>query len=90
METITLNDKTVISNVETIQAVVGLWIHIYGEMTISEAFTLFSDSSKTTRIESDKTDPHRPTDITVYEGYTKLFMLKQEEDGEIVIGLHEV
>ena len=90
METLILNDGTTISNVETMTAVVGLWIHIFRGMNLSEAFVLFSDQSKTSRIVSDKTEPHRPDDNTVYEGYTKLFMIKQEDDGEIVIGLHEV
>lgn len=90
MEMITLNDGTTVSNVETMTAVVGLWIHVFGGMDLAEAFSLFSDQSKTARIVSDKTEPHKPDENTVYEGYTNLFMLKQEEDGEIVIGLHEV
>ena len=90
METITLNDGTTVSNVETMTAVVGLWIHIFSGMELAEAFSLFSDQEKTIRIESDKTEPHRPDEKTVYEGYTALFMMKQEEDGEIVIGLHKV
>lgn len=89
METLTMNDGTVILNAETMTAVVGLWIHIFSGMNLPEAFSLFSDQSKTTRIESDKTEPHRPDERTVYEGYTSLFMMKQEENGEIVIGLHK-
>lgn len=89
METLIMNDGTVVSNTATMTAVVGLWIHIFSGMNLPEAFRLFSDQSKTTRIESDKTEPHRPDERTVYEGYTSLFMMKQEENGEIVIGLHK-
>lgn len=89
MEMITLNDGTTVANVETMTAVVGLWIHVFGTIDLAEAFNLFADPSKTVRIVSDKTEPHRPDGNTVYEGYTKLFMLKSEDDGEIVIGLHK-
>ena len=89
METITLNDGTVVNNAVTIGAIPGLWIHIQNGLTLAEAFSLFSDPEKTAVITSDKSEPNRPREGTVYEGYTDLFMLKREDDGTIVIGLHK-
>ena len=89
METITLNDGTVINDAVTIGAVPGLWIHIPNGFTIAKAYKLFSVKNKTSVITSDKSEPSRPREGTVYEGYTDLFMLKREDDGTIVIGLHK-
>ena len=89
METIRLNDGTVIQNVLTIEAIVGLWVHIQGGLSFSEAYELFSDPDATSVITSDKREPHRPEEDTVYEGYTDLYMLKREDDGMIVVGLHK-
>ena len=79
METITLADGTVIRNAQTIGAVVGLWVHVYQGLTLNEAFSLFSDPAKTAT-------PEAPT---VFEGYTDLFMIKREDTGMIMIGLHK-
>ena len=89
METITLNDGTVINDAVTIGAIPGLWVHIQNGLTLAEAFTLFSDPEKTSVITSDKSEPNKPNEGTVYEGYTDLFMLKREDDGMIVVGLHK-
>ena len=87
---LTLNDGTVIQNADTILAVVGLWIHISSGFTLSEAFSLFSDPEKTRRIVTDKVEPHKPDDPITYEGYTNLFSIRAEDDGDIVVGLKEV
>ena len=89
METITLNDGTVLTDATTIGALPGLWVHIQKGLTFAEAFALFSDPKKTAVITSDKSEPNRPGEGTVYEGYTDLYMLKREDDGMIVIGLHK-
>ena len=89
METITLNDGTIVNDAVTIGAIPGLWIHIQKGLTLSEAFKLFSAPKKTAKITSDKSEPNKPGEGTVYEGYTDLFMLKREDDGTIVIGLHK-
>ena len=88
METLTLNDGTVITNAISIRAVVGLWIHLNG-YTMQEAFSLFSDPSKTERITTDKTEPDRPDEPIIYEGYTDLFSIRIDDEGEIVVGLKE-
>ena len=90
METITLNDGTVISNVDSIEAIVGLWLHIHSGVNFSGAYQLFSDPMRTAVITSDRTTPAKPDDNTVYEGYTDLYMLKREDNGVIVVGLHKV
>ena len=87
MEILTLNDGTVIRNADTILAVVGLWIHIRSGLTLFEAFSIFSDTGKTSRIVSNKVEPHKPDDPITYEGYTNLFSIKAEDDGTIVVGL---
>lgn len=89
METITLNDGTVINDAVTIGAIPGLWVHIQKGLTLAEAFALFSDPEKTAVIASDRSEPNRPNEGTVYEGYTDLYMLKREDDGMIVVGLHK-
>lgn len=89
METITLNDGTVLHDAITIGAIPGLWVHIQKGLSLAEAFTLFSATELTAVITSDKSEPNRPGKGTVYEGYTDLFMLKREDDGTIVIGLHK-
>lgn len=89
METITLNDGTILHDAITIGAIPGLWVHITKGLTLAEAFELFSDPQLTAVITSDKSEPNRPGEGTVYEGYTDLYMLKREDDGTIVIGLHK-
>ena len=89
MEQLILNDGTVVNDAITIGAIPGLWIHIQKGYTLSEAFTLFSDPEITAVITSDKSEPHKPGEKTVYEGYTDLFMLKREDDGMIIVGLHK-
>lgn len=90
METLTLNDGTVVENAITIKAYIGLWVHLMGGYSFSEAYNMFSDPEKTIKIVSDKTEPHTPTQPTVYDGFTDLFSIRREDDGEIVIGLREV
>ena len=90
METLTLNDGTVVENAITIKAYIGLWIHLMTGYSFSEAYSMFSDPEKTIKIVSDKTEPHTPTQPTVYDGFTDLFSIRREDDGEIVIGLQEV
>ena len=88
-ETLVLNDGTIIQNAETVQSVVvGLWIHINNGMTFDQVYNLFSDPDKTEVITSDKTTPMRPNGNTVYEGFSDLYMIKRENDGKIIIGLH--
>jgi hypothetical protein len=89
METLTLNDGTVVHDAVTIGALPGLWVHITKGYTLPEAYTLFSNPEITAVITSDKSDPRKPDEGTVYEGYTDLYMLKREDDGTIVIGLHK-
>ena len=90
METLTLNDGTIVRNALTFDAVVGLWIHVSSGMSLSEAFTVFSDPDKTKKIVTDITLPHRPNEPITYTGYTNLVMVKKEEDsGEIIIQLQK-
>lgn len=90
METLTMNDGTVIKNADTFRAVVGLWVHIRSGFSINDAFVLFSDPAKTSRIVTDKVEPYKPDEPITYEGFTNLFSIRQDDDGEIVIGLKEV
>ena len=87
METITLNDGTVITNAVTILAYVGLWVHLLSGYTLEDAYRLFSDPENTARIVTDKFEPSKPDEQITYEGYTGLFCIREEDDGQIVIGL---
>lgn len=87
METLTLNDGTVIKNALTFEAVVGLWIHIK-DIDFLEAVRLFSDANKTQKITTDIVLPHKPDEPIVYEGFTVLVSVaKQDDTGEIIIRL---
>lgn len=88
-ETLRLMDGTEIRNAQTVGSLQGLWIHIRDGLTFSEAYGMFSDPEKTGRIESSRTDPATPEAPTVFEGYTDLYMLKREDNGMMIIGLHE-
>jgi hypothetical protein len=88
-ETITLADGTVIQHTLTFEAYVGLWVHVLEGMDFSTAVKLFNNKKKTRRIVSDKTTPAKPDGCTVYEGYTDLFSIRAEDNGQIVIGLHK-
>ena len=88
-ETLTMKDGTTVRNAQTVGSIQGLWIHIREGLTFSQAYSLFSDPEKTGRIESDRTEPATPNMPTVYEGFTDLYMLKREDNGMIIVGLHE-
>ena len=87
METLTLNDGTIVRNALTFNAVVGLWIHIKG-IDFVEAFKLFSDANKTVKITTDIVLPHKPDEPIVYEGFTVLSSISREDEtGDIIIKL---
>ena len=71
METLTLNDGTVLSG-HCIQSDLNLFVYLYG-MSMADGFALFSDPNKTIRIvENNRGNEH------VYEGYTELRAINSE------------
>lgn len=81
-EQLTLNDGTVIAPAHAIEADGTLWVYIDGGMTLAEVFGLLCDPLKTERITAD-----RYGDITVHEGFTDLFCITREDDGQVNAGL---
>ena len=81
METITLNDGTELSPAHAFVASGILWVYLDNGISLSDAFELLNDPSKTEVIKVG-------TDI-VFEGYTDLFCIRREENGQVNAGLRK-
>jgi len=81
METLTMNDGTVIENSHVIQNGKTLWFYLSG-VTFDQAYRLMSKPAKTQSITADFYGSQ-----TIYTGFTNLFCLTQEESGIISGGL---
>lgn len=79
---LTLNDGTVLENAHAIVAVNVLWVYIDIGITMTEAFELLNDPEKTAIIRADDFGAE-----SVYSGYTDLYCIKREENGQINAGL---
>lgn len=86
-EILTLNDGTVIENVQTFGAVVGLWIHIRGT-TLASAYNIFSKPHKTVMMRV--TAPGTPEYTVIYEGFTILKMVMLDDSGEVIVQMQKV
>lgn len=64
---------------------VWVWLDENSGMTMVQAFATFSDETKTSRIESY----YRNNLLATWEGYTRLFDIKQNDNGVINIGLRK-
>ena len=82
METLTLNDGTVLQNSHVLLSKNTLWFYLNG-VTFNEAFNLMSDTGVTASINANSYG----SEIT-YAGYTDLFCLRREDDGMITGGLN--
>ena len=79
---LTLNDGTVLENAHAIVAVNVLWVYIDTGSTLAEAFELLNNPEKTENIRADEFGTE-----TMYSGYTDLFSIQREENGQINAGL---
>lgn len=84
METLTLNDGTILANSHALLSGRTLWFYL-GSVTFTEAFELMNDPNKTRRIISNSYG-----DEQEYNGYTDLFCLRREESGIISGGLTRI
>ena len=78
METLTLNDGTVLLNSSAHENKGYLFIYIQNGFSLRQVFNLMIEPEKTRRI--TKMEAGRET---VYEGYEKLISVRDEENGYI-------
>jgi hypothetical protein len=82
METLTLNDGTVFDPAHAIEVNGILYVYLDNGITLAEAFELLADPEKTSVITGNAYG-----NITTYEGYTDLFCIRREDDGQVNAGL---
>lgn len=83
METLILNDGTVIENAHCIQVSDRLFVYVLEGMNLRRGFELFSDPERVSVIKSN-----RYGEEAVFNGFTELQSLSY--DGQLVIGLRKV
>lgn len=81
METVTLNDGTVLNDSHVLESRGILWFYLRG-VTFERAYELMVDDGRTERIVMNSYGSE-----TVFTGYTDLFSLRREDDGMITGGL---
>ena len=84
-QTLKLNDGTVLSPAHAIQSGNTLWVYIDCCITLTEAFEMLNDQQKTSKITEQYAGASNE-----YVGYTDLFCIRREENGEVNAGLHKV
>lgn len=82
-ETFTLKDGTVI-NGYVIESDGILFVYMF-ETTMTEAFVLLNDPTKTERIDASK-GMHE----IIYTGYNHLYSVREESNGMVTAGLKKV
>ena len=82
METLTLNDGTVLAGHAVLDGDT-LWFYL-DSIAFGDAYTLMSDQSKTIRIKADQYGMG-----IIYNGYTDLFCLRKEKNGQVTGGLNK-
>lgn len=81
---LTLNDGTEIENSYAFAVGERMWVYIYAEMTLADAFALLNDPAKMISVISEQFGVE-----TTYEGYTELFTITKEEGGFISAGVRK-
>ena len=77
-----LNDGMILDPAHAILAGNVLWVYLDGNLTMEAAFTLLIDQDKTARITANEFGV-----TTEYEGYTDLFCIRREDNGQVNAGL---
>ena len=80
-----LNDGTILDPAHAILASGVLWVYLDGNLTLEDAFVLLIDPDKTAKITSQEFGI-----VTEYEGYTDLFCIRREDNGQVNAGLKRV
>lgn len=84
MRELILNDGTVLSQAYAILSSGIMWVYMDGGLTLAEAFELLIDPDKTVKIKSDAFGEEKE-----YEGYTELFCIRKEDNGQVNAGLRK-
>jgi len=79
---LTLNDGTRLFPAHAIEDGYVLWVYIDGGITLNAAFELLSDSDKTGKITANNYGS-----IAEYTGFTDLFCIRREDNGQVNAGL---
>lgn len=82
-----LADETILDCSAGYDGDVTLWVWTNDglKMNFAQALAIFSDTTKTTHIETY----HRESLIGSYDGFTRLYTIRQNESGKIDIGLRK-
>ena len=81
-QSLKLYDGTIIEPAHAILSGDVLWIYIDSGITLVEAFDLISDPEKTQVIDADEFG-----DVKSYTGFTDLFCIRRETNGQVNAGL---
>ena len=77
METLTLNDGTILENSHVLESNGNLFVYVNGELTIKDVFDLMYDPEKTKKIVFEISGSKAGT----YRGYKKLIAVRDEGNG---------
>lgn len=77
-----LNDGTEFTPAHAIPVGGTLWVYIDSGITLGEAVELLNDPEKTAKITADEYGT-----VDLYEGYTDLFCVRREDNGQVNAGL---
>ena len=81
---LTLNDGTILQDSYALAVGNRMWVYIYAEMTLADAFALLNDPTKMIAVISEQFGVE-----TTYEGYTELFTITKEDGGFISAGVRK-
>lgn len=84
MQTLTFKDGTVVEDANALLSGDVLFVYMNGGLTMEYVFNLLNDPEKTDRITSVAYGAEQ-----TYEGYTDLFCIRKEENGEVNAGLRK-
>jgi hypothetical protein len=81
-QSLILNDGMILAPAHAILAGGVLWVYLDGGISLAEAFELLIDPEKTELITANEFGT-----VTEYVGYTDLFCITREENGQVNAGL---
>lgn len=79
---LTLNDGTVLDDSYAYAVGERMWVYIYADISLADAFALLNDPAKMLSVISEQFGVE-----TTYEGYTELFTITKEDGGFISAGM---
>lgn len=79
-----LNDGTRLLEAHAILSGGTLWVYLDGGLTLTQAFNLLSDQEKTRHITANEFGV-----ISEFNGFTDLFCIRREDNGQVNAGLNK-